>query len=148
MSLYHLPAARTDNQLAMMKDLEERGVCIFCPEHLETEDFSPILIKTKHWQVKNNSFPYKGTRVHLLAIPNKHINTLSQLENDARIDLFDILGKCEKDFELSSYAMVARSGDMSRNGGSIEHLHIHIVSGDTDDPDHEPVRFKISSKPK
>lgn len=146
MSLYNLPAARTPEQLEMMKDLEDREVCIFCPEHIQEEDSSPIEIETDHWMVKKNTFPYKDTRVHLLAIPKVHVSTLSALGKLAQVDFFDVISQCETMYDLHSYALVVRSGDMRNNGGSIEHLHAHIIAGDTDDPNHQPVRVKISSR--
>ena len=36
-TLYHLPAARNDDQRAYMEDLEERGICVFCLEHQRAE---------------------------------------------------------------------------------------------------------------
>lgn len=146
MSLYHIPAARSEAQMEMMKDLETRKICVFCPENITKEDSSPLEIETEHWMVKNNTFPYKDTRVHLLAIPKAHIKTLSALGRLAQQDLFEVIAECEQRFDLKSYGFVVRSGDMRNNGGSIEHLHAHIIAGDTDNPDHQPVKVKISSK--
>jgi ATP adenylyltransferase len=147
MGLYYLNAARTEAQRANMEDLETRGICIFCPEHI-IEDKSPIELETEYWMVKRNSFPYRDTKVHMLAIPKEHVTTMTALSKAAQQDFFNILNQCEKQFDLESYAVVVRSGDMRRNGGSIEHLHAHIIVGDTDDPDHQAVRAKISSRPK
>lgn len=145
MSLYHIPAARTDEQRANMEDLEARGICIFCPEYI-TEDVSPITIETDHWMVKNNSFPYKNTKIHLLLIPKAHARTMPELSDAAQLDFFTALKHAETQYELDSYALVTRSGDMKKNAGSIEHIHTHIIVGDTENPDHEPVRVKVSRK--
>jgi ATP adenylyltransferase len=146
MGLYHIKAARTDAQKADMEDLERRGICIFCPQNIG-EDTNPLEVDTDHWMVKKNSFPYKNTSLHLLAIPKVHVKTMSAIDSRAQQDFFNVIKQCEEKFNLESYALVVRSGDMRRNGGSIEHLHVHIIVGDTENPDHEAVKAKISSKP-
>jgi hypothetical protein len=45
-----------------------------------------------------------------------------------------------------SEALIGRSGDMRRNGGSVEHLHLHYIVGNTDNLEHEEIRFKVSSQ--
>lgn len=144
-NLYHLPAARSEEQKQNMIDLESRGVCIFCPEHI-AEDTEPVEIETSHWMVKKNKFPYKSTRVHMLVIPKQHVHTMTELDEAAQIDFYNALKQCEERYSMTSYGLVARSGDMAHNAGSIAHLHIHLVVGDTENPDHEPVRVKISSR--
>lgn len=143
--LYHIPAARTPEQRSNMEDLEARSICIFCPEHIR-EDSSPIEIETDHWMVKKNTFPYKNTSLHLLAIPKDHVKTMTELGKATRLGFFDVLQQCEDQYSLKSYALVIRSGDMEDNGGSIAHLHAHIIVGDTADLSHEPVRVKVSSR--
>jgi len=146
MSQYNPKVARSKAQLEKMQDLIKRGVCIFCPEHIH-EDSEKIQIETKHWMVKKNSYPYERTKLHILLIPRVHVSTVSKLPKAAKAEFVDLIAKCEKHFKLTSYALGMRAGDMRYNGGSMEHLHAHIVVGDTDDPNHEPVRFKMSSHP-
>ncbi len=145
---YNLQAGRTPEQLEQMKRLQESGICAFCPEYLATEHREPIEIRTNYWVVTKNDYPYKRTKLHLLLIPLKHVKTLSELNSEALHDLTDTIVMIEKKWGLKSYAVISRSGDMRYNGGSVEHLHTHIVVGDVDDPDPEPVRFKVSSRPK
>ncbi len=146
MKNYNLKVARTKAQREHMEELMERGICIFCPEHIH-EDHDRIEIETKHWMVKKNSYPYKQTKLHILLIPKVHVSTVSKLPKAARAEFVDLIVKCEKFFKLTSYALGMRAGDMRYNGASMEHLHAHIVVGDTDDPSHDPVRFKMSSRP-
>jgi len=146
MSLYNFDAARSEKQRQDMQDLDARGICIFCPEHI-TNDGSKILFETKHWIVKTNKYPYKDTKHHIVLVPKEHVPTISKLSKEAQEDFLPAVARSEKKFKLDSYAIGIRSGDMRYNGGSIEHLHAHIVSGKVDDPNHEPVRFKMSSRP-
>lgn len=147
MTKYNKATARTPDQLDRMNGLEARGVCAFCREHIETEMDQPIEHETAHWIVKKNDYPYDGATLHLLLIPHSHVRSLGQLSTEARADLMETIAACETWYDLNHYAVGIRSGDMQRTGGSVDHLHAHIVVGDTDDPGHEPVRFKMSSRP-
>lgn len=144
---YNLATGRSQDQLQQMEDLIRRGVCAFCRENAEIEMREPIELENEHWFVKKNDYPYKRTKLHLLLIPKEHVNTLSKLSLDALHSLADTIVEVEKKWNLSSYAVGIRSGDMRYNGGSVEHLHAHIVVGDPENEDPEPVRFKMSSRP-
>ena len=141
--LYHLGNARTDAQRQDMVDLEARGVCLFCPDHLGAEQ--RLLLQTEHWSVTPNEYPYAGTRLHLLLVPHAHVSDLLDLSDDARADLWTVLARVRAVHGLEFYGLGARNGDCRYTGGTIEHVHVHLVQGDVEDPDHVPVRLKLSS---
>jgi ATP adenylyltransferase len=145
-SLYNFEAARAKEQLEEMQRLDEEGICIFCPEHIHKAS-QPIEIETDHWMVKKNDFPYANTDLHLILIPKVHVPTAALLPKAAQMEFMPLVVKCETLFQLGSYALAMRSGDMRFNGGSIEHLHAHIIVGDVKNPDHQPVKVKVSSRP-
>lgn len=145
---YNFDTARHESQLQQMKDLAKRGVCAFCYANIQTEQREPIELETDHWVVKKNDYPYEGTRHHLMLIPKEHVKTFGDLSVAAQQDFAHTIPKIEQQWKLTSYALGMRSGDFRFNGGSVEHLHAHIVVGDTGKTDHEPVRFKMSSRPK
>lgn len=147
MSKYNHAQSRTKTQAERMKMLETRNICAFCPEHIETETTSAVDIETDYWIVKNNDYPYAHTKQHILVIPKQHAKTVSELAAPAMEEFLPLVARVEKDYQLGSYVIAMRSGDMHRNGGSVEHLHAHIIVGDTENPDHETVRFKMSSRP-
>lgn len=146
MALYNFDAARSEAQLADMQDLAERGICIFCPEHIQ-EDSNKLVLDSDHWMVKPNSFPYKNTKLHLLIIPRLHVSTIQELPVEAQNSFLAVVSQLEVMYKLASYALGMRSGDMRYNGGSMEHLHAHLVVGETDSAEFETVRFKMSSRP-
>lgn len=145
---YNLEVGRHEEQVNQMKDLIDRGICNFCREHIETEQKEPIELETKYWVVKKNDYPYKDTSLHLLLISKEHVNSLANLTEAARHDLTDVIVTVEKQWKLTSYVLGMRAGDMRFTGASVEHLHGHLVVGDTSNPNHEPIRFKMSSRPK
>ncbi len=146
MAEYNLDVARSDKQRKQMENLEDRAVCAFCRENIATEQREPIEYETNHWIVKKNDYPYKDTSLHLLLIPKEHVLTISHLSTAARSDFLECVNYCETTWSLKSYALGMRSGDMTLNGGSVAHIHAHIVVGDTKQEIHEPVRFKMSSR--
>ncbi len=146
-SLLYLPAARFDNQAGYMEEILNDGLCPFCPEWLSWYHENPIINRTPHWIVTKNDNPYKGTREDLLLIPKEHVTNFDELSQDAKTDFGLTISWVIRNFGLDYGALGMRFGDMSRTGGSVAHLHAHIKVGDVDAPDHQPVRFKMSSVP-
>lgn len=144
---YNHELARVKEQAERMKNLEKRKICAFCRENIETETTSPIEIETKHWVVKANDYPYERTKLHLLVIPKKHVKTVSELPMASQQEFLSVVVRIEKKYKLTSYAFAVRSGDMHYNGGTVEHMHAHLIVGDLKEGD-EPVRIKIATLPK
>ncbi|MGC9669034.1 HIT family protein [Planosporangium sp. 12N6] len=148
MGLYQLDNFRHPEQLADMRMLEQYGVCIFCPEHLTGDPAHPVLHETEHWIVTTNKYPYANTRLHLLLVPRAHVEDLLDLEPAARAEYWDVLEWVKAMYELEFYSIGSRNGDGRYTGSSIAHVHVHVVVGDVDDPEHQPVRFKMSGRPR
>lgn len=147
MALYNIDAARTEDQKNEMKRLDEEGICLFCPDNIYKSE-NPLEFETKYWMVKKNDYPYKGTKHHVLLIPKVHAASVSELPAEVQTEFLPVVSRCETLYKLGSYAIAMRSGDMHYNGGSIEHLHAHMFSADLDDPDFEPIRVKLSDRPR
>ena len=142
MSLYHLDNARHPEQAERMRQLERDGTCLFC-----VPDDPQVVLATPDWVVQHNDFPYAGTRLHLLIVSRRHVPDLLDL-TDAELAAFWVVGRQLRErFALGYYGLGARCGDCRFTGGTIEHVHVHLIVGDVDDPDHEPVRLKLSSRP-
>lgn len=146
--LYYIDAGRTLEQIHKMEDLEKREVCIFCEEHFKKEHREPIELETKNWLVTKNDYPYKHTKLHLIFVPKKHVNKLSELSKQARIELADLIAQIEVKYQLSSYGQFMRVGNFYYNGASVHHLHGHIVVADTDHPEFTELKVKLGSKPR
>lgn len=139
--LYNMSAARTNEQLEQMQDLEAAGDCHFC--RLPTRQ-EPI-IDGEHWYVVKNQFPYTHTRLHLLIVPRKHHVTLATLSELEQREYLSLLIEIERRFQLDAYAQFMRVGVMEATGATIAHLHGHVVVGDRDAPDFEPIRVKLAT---
>jgi diadenosine tetraphosphate (Ap4A) HIT family hydrolase len=147
MPLYYLGNARTDEQRADMLALDASGTCVFCPEHLAADGNQPILHRTPLWTVTPNEFPYAGTRLHLLLVPDEHVTDLLDLSPAAQADFWPALGWVRERYGLTYYGLGSRNGDCRFSGGTIYHVHVHVIVGDVADPAHRPVRLKLSSRP-
>jgi ATP adenylyltransferase len=148
MGTYNFHTARTSAQFAKMQTLAKDGICAFCPEHFRTFHDNPVEFETDHWIVAKNDYPYEHTSTHLLLVAKEHVSKLETLSPPARHDFMDVLARIEKDFKLFSFSVGMRVGDFRYNGGSVDHLHAHVVVGDFSNPeDHHKVRFKMSSVP-
>ena len=144
MTLYHLGNARRGDQAERMRDLEAAGVCVFCPEGPDDPD---VVLEERDWVVRRNAYPYRNTRLHLLIVPRRHVTDLLDL-TDAELAGFWTVGRTLRTrYDLRFYGLGARCGDCRHTGGTIAHVHVHLVVGDVDDPAHEPVRLKLSSRP-
>ncbi|OGL31182.1 hypothetical protein A3F37_02320 [Candidatus Saccharibacteria bacterium RIFCSPHIGHO2_12_FULL_41_12] len=148
MNKYNISAGRHEKQIEKMKKLTDSGVCAFCPEYFIEHHDNPIEFETKHWIVTKNDYPYKHTTTHLLIILREHARSMKEITKESRAEFMEVLARIEKQFDLNSFALGMRVGDMFYNGGSVEHLHAHVVVGDFSDPkNHNKVRFKMSSVP-
>ena len=127
-ALYHLEAARTDEQRRYMEDLQERGVCVFCPEHFADYHRAPVEHAGEHWYVTRNDYPYAGTAAHYLIVPHRHVTSFEALPDEAGAELWAMKRWLKEKLAPIATATVERSGDMRCNAGSVAHLHTHFVA--------------------
>jgi ATP adenylyltransferase len=141
-ALYHFEAARSEDQRRHMEELEQAGVCIFCPEHRERER---IVLEGRHWWVTPNAYPYVGTDAHLLIVPHEHVASFDELPDEAGAELWALKRQMKEQLgHPRAVATVERSGDMRLNGGSVSHLHVHFVALGAEPA--ATVRFRVSAK--
>ncbi|MDA1080037.1 MAG: HIT domain-containing protein, partial [bacterium] len=117
--------------------------CPFCPENLHLYHKKPKVRETQYWTLTPNTWPYKHTKVHYLAILKRHAENLSELTKEEGGDLFTLLGSVQKELNIPGGAMTMRFGDTKHSAGTVRHLHAHFLVPDLDDPEYVPVRFKI-----
>jgi ATP adenylyltransferase len=141
--LYHFEAARSDDQRRYMEELEAAGVCIFCPEHVESYHREPIEHRGTHWYVTKNDWPYAGTAAHYLIVAYEHVSSFDELPDAAGAELWAIKRMLKKQLSPLACATVERSGDMRFNGGSVAHLHTHFVALEASPA--STVRFRVSA---
>jgi ATP adenylyltransferase len=141
--LYNLDAARSAEQRRYMEELEAAGVCVFCPEHVHEHHREPVEHSGRHWYVTKNDYPYEGAAAHYLIVANAHVRSFEELPDDAGTELWTIKRMLTEQLEPVAIATVERSGNMLYNGGSVAHLHVHLVA--LEEEPRATVRFRVST---
>jgi diadenosine tetraphosphate (Ap4A) HIT family hydrolase len=109
-------------------DIPEDIDCIFCAQ-VEKDDrvsFLPVY-EDDFLMVELNIFPYNTG--HLMVVPKRHVNSLTDLEDEERDRLFKMVSKVEK---LQEEVVDPAGIDVGINigkaaGESIPHLHVQLV---------------------
>ena len=135
--LYHLDAARTEEQRARMAALEADRVCVFCTGE------QAVVHSGDWWYVTENAYPYAGTTAHYLIVPHLHVSSFDELPDEAGAELWAMKRRLKDRLAPPAVATVERSGDMRFNGGSVAHLHVHFVALEREPA--ETVRFRVSA---
>ncbi len=97
--------------------------CIFCEIN---NKFEQQLQETKYFKVIKNIYSYTlwdGVAVedHLMIVPKKHTDTLSDLSSVEAKEFVDLLGRYEK----AGYNVYARAPDSVRK--TVVHQHTHLI---------------------
>jgi ATP adenylyltransferase len=141
--LYDIDAARSQAQRRRMRELEADGICVFCPEHVAEHQPEPIEHTGEHWYVTRNHYPYEGARSHHLIVARRHVRSFDELPDEAGAELWSIKRMLKARLEPAAIATVERSGNMLYNGGSVAHLHVHLVA--LGESPAATVRFRVSA---
>lgn len=146
---YNFENTRHGDQRTVMQRLAEDNVCNFCHGHQESGELHKPVWRGVHWTVVPNRWPYKFTKLHLLAIPNRHIEFMDDLDVRESLELLQLLKWTRRRYKLEAYAVGARSGEMSQTGATVAHFHLHIIVADPDTAKigYKRVRFAMGPKP-
>ncbi|MEM2907253.1 MAG: HIT domain-containing protein [Candidatus Odinarchaeota archaeon] len=102
--------------------------CIFCKAFKEPEDSGvKILFKNEKIMVVLNKYPYNPG--HLMVIPSRHVENLTELEEAEINYLFSkvvaSIKLLKKVYNPPGFNIGLNIGENS--GASIRHLHVHVV---------------------
>jgi len=122
-----------------MIELARKKLCPFCPKQLLTYHDTPIIKSGRYWHMTYNDYPYDGAKYHLLLICKRHCQKLSQLQSKENKELWQFLSWAEKKFSLPGGVVLIRFGNTDYTGGSIDHLHLHLISGAKREPGRKPL---------
>ena len=139
--------ARTEEQRALMAKIEADGVCPFCKEHFATYHPKPILRETEYWFVTENMSPYEGSSLHLIFVYKPaHISKPKDISPEAAQDLFRLTSEITEEQGIKGGSFFMRFGDPRWNGGSVEHLHAHLLVGTSKSDDGEKIKVSLGWK--
>lgn len=113
----------------------EKEGCIFCDKPKEGNDKKNlILYKGETSFIIMNRYPYSNG--HLMAVPYRHINNMSELDHKERLELMNLTTKCIEILKVMNPDGFNIGMNLGTAGGAgiDDHLHFHIVprwNGDT-----------------
>jgi len=76
-------------------------------------------------------------------VARRHVTSFDELPDEAGAELWSIKRMLKAQLEPAAVATVERSGNMLYNGGSVAHLHIHLVA--LEPSPSATVRFRVSA---
>lgn len=142
-----LDNARFDEQREVMRRILDDDLCPFCLENMQKYHQEEIVKDGKFWFLTYNRWPYKHTKVHLLAIYKDHAEDLSELDPESGNELLAMMQWAQKKYQVPGGGWSMRFGDTNYSAGTVQHIHIQFIQPDLDDPDYQPVRIKLGKNP-
>jgi ATP adenylyltransferase len=138
---YHvnLDNARPGAYADIIKKIGDNKICPFCTEHLTSIHPNPIEEKT-HWFITDNAYPYKPKREHILLIHKTHISDVTDLSQEAWIELKEIINIEKKKRDITGGTLMMRFGETKYTGASVTHLHAHLFQSNPDDPEYDKTK--------
>ncbi|MCH7589629.1 HIT domain-containing protein [PVC group bacterium] len=132
----------------IVDDKKEEG-CVFCAAFESKEDAkNTVLVRREKSFLVLNRYPYSNG--HLLAVPNRHVSGLIDLDHLELLDLF--LGVreaqciCQKALNPHGFNIGINIGAVA-GAGLPGHLHVHIVPRWQGDSNFMPVVGKTKVLP-
>lgn len=122
------------------------GFCPFCEEHLFKHHRKPIIYKSKYWLVTENSWPYKGSKFHFIFITRPHIEKTENMSHAMWTELQKLYKKLVKGYDIAGATLMIRSGDTRFTGASVNHLHAHLVVGNSRTKNTKPIKALVAFK--
>lgn len=108
----------------IVKELQKNHICPFCHEKPEN-----ILEEGKYFMVLPSRAPY--TKHHLVIIPKRHANLLTELSDGERKEMYSLVDKRAKKLhsKYKDISLLLRDGLVKDKiiNKSINHLHFHIL---------------------
>ncbi len=122
----HKQFAKTKDYKRTLEQIEKAGQCPFCPENFKYHK-KPILKRARGWLATENSWPYKGARVHCLLIVERHCEHFE----DLTLQDFKVVGSLVrwliKKYKISGGGLALRFGNPAFTGASVGHLHFQLI---------------------
>jgi len=123
-------------RMEYIENVNDDNGCIFCIKPREDNDKKNLIVfRGKTCFVIMNRYPYNNG--HLLVVPYKHISSIKELDDEEKLELFQVIDRC---CQVLSDLMNPQGFNIGMNlgrpagAGIADHVHFHIVprwNGDT-----------------
>jgi ATP adenylyltransferase len=152
--LQDLSNAREVMQRQIMEELAQTAECFLCENVITriSEKYKGIstspLHRGNYWFVKNNDFPYKGSKLHLLIVPKRHVSKLEDLLPAEFLELQQMIVWVNTTYNVPGASLFIRYGETSYTGATLSHMHFHVISGVEKQNGTESILVKLGYKMK
>lgn len=111
---------------AVLEKIERTKLCPFCKENFKYHK-RPILKKLGGWLATENSWPYKGAKVHCLLIAERHCEQFEDLTAKDFKTVAALTRWLIKKYNIPGGGLALRFGDPLFTGASVRHLHFQLI---------------------
>ncbi len=127
----------------VLSEIESEGECPapFCKDNAEYH--TNEVCKWGNWKFTENSFNYQSAKHKILIIHRRHIQSFQELDKSDWLALQQLINYLISGFGIKGATIFFRFGDTAYTGGSVNHLHLHLVSGDARNDESEPIKALI-----
>lgn len=129
-SVVDIAHARSDEYRRALTQIAQDGNCPapYCQDKADYHTHE-IDDSAQYWRVTQNSFNYKDARLKFLIIHKVHIENILDMTLSAWTELHDIVRRLVAEHDIKGATLMMRFGDKSFTGGSVTHLHAHLIAG-------------------
>ncbi len=110
----------------ILSGIEQARHCPFCPENFKYHQRS-ILRRSGGWLATENSWPYRGTRVHCLLISERHRERFGELTLQDFAAIRQLTQWLIRRYRIAGGGLALRFGDPRFTGATVRHLHFQLI---------------------
>ncbi len=152
--LQDLSNTREVMQRQIMEELAQTGECFLCEDVIAriSEKYKGVATAPfyhgNHWFIKDNDFPYEGSKLHLLIVPKRHVSKLEDLSPAEFLELQQMIMWVNTTYDVPGAALFIRYGETSYTGATLSHMHFHVMHGVEKQDGTEAILVKLGYKMK
>lgn len=118
--------AKTTAYRDVLATIEKTKRCPFCRENFRYHR-RPILKRSGGWIATENSWPYRGTRIHCLLISERHRERFEELTLRDFGAVSRLVRWLIKQYNIPGGGLALRFGDPRFTGATVRHLHFQLI---------------------
>lgn len=118
--------ARNEEYRRLLEKAEAEHECPFCPENLCKGN--TILDSADNWRLVVCRYPYPNSATHLLIVPRLHFTEIGAISADDWDEIQALVARARRRLPILGIggALAIRFG--TNSGGTIRHLHFHLIA--------------------
>lgn len=120
-------ASRDADYAEVIAVIEKTKRCPFCRDHFQYHQ-NPILKEFNGWLITENSWPYEGSKIHLIILnPDQHKETISELTTEDMVAIHHLINWAIGELKITGGGICLRFGETLYTGATVCHIHTHLI---------------------